>query len=211
MSGLKVVTPPGFLASLRGVPYCPEQAIAKLSEPGYSGRQRAGSSGLSGRQPGRHRDRRPPAPAAGRSTPRARSTSPVPTKARRSASWSSFPRCRAPTTSATSRCGPRPTSTHHGPDHDRLRPAAADPRRDSAATALDPGQSRPARASRSIRPTAIRSRSTARCLGDEGGAGDSTRLLPGRQLRGARLRAEAQLKLTGARPSDAATRRSRRC
>jgi hypothetical protein len=39
MNGLTVVTPPGFLASLRGVPYCPEQAIAKLSDAGYSGRQ----------------------------------------------------------------------------------------------------------------------------------------------------------------------------
>jgi hypothetical protein len=38
MTGLKVVTPPGFLASLRGVSYCPEQAIALLDEPGYSGR-----------------------------------------------------------------------------------------------------------------------------------------------------------------------------
>jgi hypothetical protein len=38
MTGLHVFTPPGFLASLRGVPYCPEQAIAKLHEPGYSGR-----------------------------------------------------------------------------------------------------------------------------------------------------------------------------
>jgi hypothetical protein len=38
MTGLNVVTPPGFLASLRGVPYCPEQAIAQLKEPGYSGR-----------------------------------------------------------------------------------------------------------------------------------------------------------------------------
>ena len=37
MTDLNVVTPPGFLASLRGVPYCPEQAIAKLHEPGYSG------------------------------------------------------------------------------------------------------------------------------------------------------------------------------
>ena len=39
MSGLNVVTPPGFLASLRGVPYCPQQAIAELSKPGYSGLQ----------------------------------------------------------------------------------------------------------------------------------------------------------------------------
>ena len=38
LSGLTVVTPPGFLASLAGVPYCPEAAIAKLSDPDYPGR-----------------------------------------------------------------------------------------------------------------------------------------------------------------------------
>jgi hypothetical protein len=38
MTALNIVTPPGFLASLRGVPYCPEQAIERLYEPSYSGR-----------------------------------------------------------------------------------------------------------------------------------------------------------------------------
>ena len=36
--GLNVDTPPGFTASLRGVPYCPEAAIAQLQAAGYSGR-----------------------------------------------------------------------------------------------------------------------------------------------------------------------------
>jgi hypothetical protein len=37
MTAVGVDTPPGFLASLRGIPYCPEAAIAQLSAPGYSG------------------------------------------------------------------------------------------------------------------------------------------------------------------------------
>ena len=38
LSGITVATPPGFAATLKGVPYCPEAAIAKLLQPGYSGR-----------------------------------------------------------------------------------------------------------------------------------------------------------------------------
>ncbi len=38
LSGLTVKTPPGFSASLRGIPYCSESAIASMSAPGYSGR-----------------------------------------------------------------------------------------------------------------------------------------------------------------------------
>jgi hypothetical protein len=37
-SGIAVGTPPGFLASLRGLSYCPEQAIATLEGGAYSGR-----------------------------------------------------------------------------------------------------------------------------------------------------------------------------
>jgi hypothetical protein len=37
MTGLSVTTPPGFAASLKGIPYCPEAALAKLSAPGYTG------------------------------------------------------------------------------------------------------------------------------------------------------------------------------
>jgi hypothetical protein len=37
LAGLTVTAPPGLTASLRGVPYCPEPAIAKLSDPGYTG------------------------------------------------------------------------------------------------------------------------------------------------------------------------------
>ena len=36
-TGIQVTTPPGFLASLKGIPYCPEAAIAKLGSPGYTG------------------------------------------------------------------------------------------------------------------------------------------------------------------------------
>ncbi|HLM19956.1 MAG TPA: hypothetical protein VK390_00350, partial [Propionibacteriaceae bacterium] len=38
LAGLTVVTPAGFLASLKGVPYCPEDAIARLADPARSGR-----------------------------------------------------------------------------------------------------------------------------------------------------------------------------
>lgn len=35
--GLNVTAPPGFSAKLAGIPYCPEAALARLNEPGYSG------------------------------------------------------------------------------------------------------------------------------------------------------------------------------
>jgi hypothetical protein len=37
MTGLSVKTPPGFAATLKGVPYCPESAIAQLGSAGYTG------------------------------------------------------------------------------------------------------------------------------------------------------------------------------
>jgi hypothetical protein len=37
LTGLTVTAPPGFLASLRGVEYCPEAALAKYSDPTYKG------------------------------------------------------------------------------------------------------------------------------------------------------------------------------
>jgi hypothetical protein len=37
LSALDVTTPPGFSATLKGVPYCPEAAIAAAAAPGYSG------------------------------------------------------------------------------------------------------------------------------------------------------------------------------
>jgi hypothetical protein len=36
-SRIEVRTPPGFTARLKGVPYCPESALAKLGQPGYTG------------------------------------------------------------------------------------------------------------------------------------------------------------------------------
>src|SRR5262249_8658464 len=42
--GLTVTTPPGFSATLKGVPYCPESAIAALQAPGDSGRSEQASS-----------------------------------------------------------------------------------------------------------------------------------------------------------------------
>jgi len=37
LSSLTVSPPPGFLASLRGIPYCPEAALSKLTTAGYTG------------------------------------------------------------------------------------------------------------------------------------------------------------------------------
>jgi hypothetical protein len=37
LAGLSVSTPPGFLATLRGVSYCPESAIAELNNPAHTG------------------------------------------------------------------------------------------------------------------------------------------------------------------------------
>jgi hypothetical protein len=37
LSGVKIVTPPGFSATLRGIPYCPEPAIDRLRNSLYSG------------------------------------------------------------------------------------------------------------------------------------------------------------------------------
>jgi hypothetical protein len=37
LTGLDVTTPPGFSATLKGIPYCPESAIARLADAGYSG------------------------------------------------------------------------------------------------------------------------------------------------------------------------------
>ena len=44
LTRLTVTTPPGFSATLKGVPYCPEFAIAELQAPGYSGRSEQASS-----------------------------------------------------------------------------------------------------------------------------------------------------------------------
>jgi hypothetical protein len=37
LTALNITTPPGFLATLIGVPYCPEAALAQLASPAYSG------------------------------------------------------------------------------------------------------------------------------------------------------------------------------
>jgi hypothetical protein len=43
LSGLDVVAPPGFLATLRGVSFCPEAAIAHMQAVGYTGLAEQGS------------------------------------------------------------------------------------------------------------------------------------------------------------------------
>ena len=70
LTGLNVNTAPGFAATLKGVPYCPEAAIATLRSPGHSGRAELDFARMSGGEPDRHRHHRrrrgqPPALHAG--------------------------------------------------------------------------------------------------------------------------------------------------
>lgn len=44
LTGLSVSTPPGFAATLKGVPYCSEAALDALAAPGYSGRAEQASA-----------------------------------------------------------------------------------------------------------------------------------------------------------------------
>jgi hypothetical protein len=44
LSKITVKTPPGFSATLKGIPYCPEAAIAKLGAPAYKGQEEQASS-----------------------------------------------------------------------------------------------------------------------------------------------------------------------
>jgi hypothetical protein len=48
LTGLTIATPPGFSASLRGVAYCPEPAIATLSSPSHTGVAELGSPACPG-------------------------------------------------------------------------------------------------------------------------------------------------------------------
>ena len=75
LAGLTVTTPPGFAATLRGIPYCPDSTIAQLSAPGYSGL--SGARGVRCARPPRRSAPPSPAPAraAALSTFPARSTS----------------------------------------------------------------------------------------------------------------------------------------
>jgi hypothetical protein len=44
LTGLRIVTPPGFAATLKGVPYCPQAAIEQLESTSYSGLAELASS-----------------------------------------------------------------------------------------------------------------------------------------------------------------------
>lgn len=44
ITGIQVKTPPGFAATVKGVPYCPEAAIAQVTAPGYTGKSEQASS-----------------------------------------------------------------------------------------------------------------------------------------------------------------------
>ena len=70
ITGVTVKTPPGFAATLKGVPYCPQSALDRLSNSSYSGLVRDRIAGLPSRESGRHRGRWSSAPAPIRSTQR---------------------------------------------------------------------------------------------------------------------------------------------
>ena len=95
LTELNVRPPPGFTASLRGVPYCPEAAIAHLGDSSYSGLAEQSHSRLSRRESDRHGRQPAPAPAPGPCTSGERCIWPGPIKALRSASWQSSRRFRA--------------------------------------------------------------------------------------------------------------------
>ena len=143
LSGLTVTTPPGFAATLRGIPYCPEAAIAMLTTRATPGSP--SGSPPRARPPARSACRPPAsAPALIRSTSAARSTSRAPTRARRSASRRGPRGLRA--LRPRQRRGPGRGQRRSGrrPGHGGLRSAAADPRGYPAAAAIDHGQPRPA-------------------------------------------------------------------
>ena len=91
-----VHTPPGFTATLKGIPYCPDSALQAIEASSYSGHRRAEQPQVPVRlarsaPPGPERE-----PARIPSTPPARSTSPGPTRAPRSASRSITPAVSGP-------------------------------------------------------------------------------------------------------------------
>ncbi len=177
-----------------------------LSSPAYTGIAEQASPACPGREPDRHRDRRrrrrhPPALHARQGLPR-----PAPTRARRSASWSSSRPSRGPTTSATSSCAsaiyvdpvtaqvttvsdPLPQILEGIPL--RLRSILVN--LDRPDFTLNPTNCDPF----TVDTTVVRRRRRRV---------DHLEPLPGRQLRQPRLRAEAQPEAAAARPSGAATR-----
>ena len=83
-SSVELTTPKGFTASLKGIPYCSEAAIAGARR--QERRRRARQPLLPGLEPGRHDRRRRRSRAPAPSTRPARPTWPAPTRARRSRS-----------------------------------------------------------------------------------------------------------------------------
>ena len=59
LSQVSTVLPPGLVAKIAGVPFCPEAAIASISTELGTGAQELAHPGLSGGDPDRHDLRRP--------------------------------------------------------------------------------------------------------------------------------------------------------
>ena len=143
LSALIVKTPPGLLATLKGIPYCSDAALAAAAEPSYSGLEEESnpscpsSSQIGTAQAGAGAGYQPRLPP-GQGLPR-RPLQGRPLEPRRH-----HPRgLRA--LRPRQRRHPRrpPRQPRNRPDHRRLRPPAADPRRDPIEVALGSDQPQP--------------------------------------------------------------------
>ena len=145
LSALDVSTPPGFSATLAGIPYCSDAAIAAAAAPSYSGLEQEAS---------------PSCPAASQigtsDTGTGAGTHPVyfPGKVYLAGPYKGAPLSLVVISPALSgpydfgkrrRQGGAAGRSHHSPGHRRLRSSAPDRRGHSTASALAPDQPRPPR------------------------------------------------------------------
>ena len=155
-STITTTPPPGLVAKLAGTLRCLDGDLDAAAPE--VGRRRDGEPELPGRQPGRHGRTSPPAPAPTPTTPRARSTWPAPTTARR-CRWRSSPRpWRAPSTSAPSSSASPSTSTRQRPRSPRSATRSQASSRASRSTSARPRCASTSRTSPSTGPAAIRAR-----------------------------------------------------
>ncbi len=145
-SGIDISTPrPGFTASLRGVPYCPEATIAQLQAPDYSGRAELSIPCLPAARARSESSTPAPAPVPTRSMSTAGSTSPGPYKGAPLSLVTVVPAVSGPYDlgNIVVRTAVQVDEETAQVERDH-RPATAADRRDSAARPSHPAQPRPA-------------------------------------------------------------------
>ncbi len=213
-TALNVATPPGFAATLKGIPYCPESAIAAASAPGHTGLRGDRRPGLPGGESGRHDRRRhrgghPSAVQHRKGLPRR------PVQGRAAQPSGRGPCGRRPLRPRQRRRpGRRPCRPRHGPRVGDLGPDPADPRRGRPAHPLGPRRPEPAEFH--AQPDQLQAVLDLRKhLRRRRRARDTERPLPGRELRHPRFRPEARHKASGldqaSRPSAPTGRLQDRC